>query len=72
MLYYLFSIICILFYRKSVQAKHSAWNKFVSSVRSRLTVAQVVESVRADAELTFDFLVLLLIATWVTAIFFTF
>ncbi|KAG8227135.1 hypothetical protein J437_LFUL001679, partial [Ladona fulva] len=44
------------------------WNKFVASVRSRLMVAQVVESVRANAELTFDFILLLLVAGIVAAI----
>ncbi|XP_046397947.1 uncharacterized protein LOC124164586 isoform X2 [Ischnura elegans] len=43
------------------------WNRFVSSVRARLTVAQVVESVRANAELTFDFIALLLVAGMVAA-----
>ncbi|XP_071451791.1 uncharacterized protein [Hetaerina americana] len=43
------------------------WNRFVSSVRARLTVAQVVESVRANAELTFDFTMLLLVAGMVAA-----
>lgn len=38
------------------------WSKFVASVRARLTVAQVVEQVRANAELTFDFCMLLLVA----------
>lgn len=42
--------------------KVTAWSKFVASVRARLTVAQVVEQVRANAELTFDFCMLLIVA----------
>nr|CAD7203222.1 unnamed protein product [Timema douglasi] len=49
-------------------AKNTAWNKFVTSVRARLTVAQVVEGVKANASLTFDFLVLLLVASLVSAL----
>ncbi|XP_063228871.1 uncharacterized protein LOC134534364 isoform X2 [Bacillus rossius redtenbacheri] len=46
----------------------TAWRRFVGSVRARLTVAQVVEGVKADAALTFDFLTLLLIASLVSAL----
>ena len=34
----------------------------MQSVRARLTVAQVVEGVRANATFTFDFLLLLIVA----------
>jgi len=52
-----------MYYRcKQKSSRGSAWDKFVSSVRARLTVAQVVEGVRADASLTFDFIVLLVLA----------
>lgn len=53
---------------KQKSAKPSAWDKFVLSVRSRLTVTQVVEGVRADASLTFDFLALLVTAGIVAAL----
>ncbi|KDR09916.1 uncharacterized protein LOC110838384 isoform X2 [Zootermopsis nevadensis] len=53
---------------KQKSAKLSAWDKFVLSVRARLTVAQVVEGVRADANLTFDFLVLLVLSGIVAAL----
>lgn len=52
-------------FRKRVSAKDikdGAWNRFVSSVSARLTVAQVVESIRMDALLTFDYISLLCIA----------
>jgi len=47
---------------KQKSVKQSAWDKFLTSVRARLTVAQVVEGVRADANLTFDFICLLVTA----------
>ncbi|KAJ8894754.1 hypothetical protein PR048_000061 [Dryococelus australis] len=56
------------FCRRKEQFGGSAWQKFMSSVRARLTVAQVVEGVKADATLTFDFLTLLLIASLVSAL----
>jgi hypothetical protein len=56
---YILKIIIIYYRAKQKSSKLSAWDKFVQSVRARLTVAQVVEGVRADASLTFDFLVLL-------------
>ncbi|XP_059488873.1 uncharacterized protein LOC132204399 [Neocloeon triangulifer] len=53
---------------KETPSKVTAWSKFVASVRARLTVAQVVEQVRANAELTFDFCMLLLVAGLVAAL----
>lgn len=40
------------------QEKQSNWNKFMNSVAARLNVAQIVRSVRQEATITFDFLVL--------------
>ena len=37
-------------------------NSFVQSIKSRLTVAQVVEGVRGSAVLTFDFIMFVLLA----------
>lgn len=42
--------------------KETAWNKFVGTVRARMNVAKTVEAVRADATLTFDFIVILIVA----------
>ncbi|OXA40543.1 uncharacterized protein LOC110860701 [Folsomia candida] len=43
--------------------KGSKWvEDFVASIKSRLTVAQVVQSVKANAILTFDYIVLILVA----------
>ncbi|KAI1295681.1 Uncharacterized protein HDE_05382 [Halotydeus destructor] len=50
-----------LFSFKSMQ------DKFLKSVTARLTVAQVVESVRSGAELTFDFLLYIILAAWIAA-----
>ncbi|KAL5279219.1 hypothetical protein ACFFRR_003687 [Megaselia abdita] len=40
------------------EEKQSNWNKFMNSVAARLNVAQIVRSVRQEATITFDFLVL--------------
>ncbi|KAJ9597349.1 hypothetical protein L9F63_011789, partial [Diploptera punctata] len=48
--------------------KMSAWEKFVHSMRARLIVAQVVEGVKANANLTFDFVILLLTSAFVAAL----
>lgn len=40
----------------------NAWDRFMNSMRARLNVAQIVESVKQDATITFDFLSLLIIA----------
>lgn len=55
--------------RRSTQsiAKETAWNKFIGSVRSRLTVAKIVEEVKADASITFDFVVLVIVASVLAA-----
>ncbi|XP_022161208.1 uncharacterized protein LOC111027236 isoform X2 [Myzus persicae] len=46
----------------------SSWKKFLQSVRSRLTVAQVVQGIEAGAMLTFDFVILLIISVTVAAL----
>ncbi|XP_017771192.1 PREDICTED: uncharacterized protein LOC108558704 [Nicrophorus vespilloides] len=46
----------------------TAWTRFVSSVRARLTVAQIVEVLKSEAAVTFDFICLLVIATILCAI----
>lgn len=43
--------------------KESAWNRFVGTVRARLNVAKIVEAVKSDASLTFDFIILLIVAS---------
>lgn len=42
--------------------KETSWNKFIGTVRARMNVAKIVDAVRADATLTFDFIVLLIVA----------
>lgn len=44
-----------------------AWNTFLSSVRARLNVAQIVEEVKHDASITFDFVSMLVVASILAA-----
>lgn len=43
------------------------WNTFLSSVRARLNVAQIVEEVKHDAAITFDFVSMLVVASILAA-----
>jgi uncharacterized hydrophobic protein (TIGR00271 family) len=43
--------------------KETAWNKFIGTVRARMNVAKIVDAVKADANLTFDFISLLIVAS---------
>ncbi|XP_027844257.2 uncharacterized protein LOC114124989 [Aphis gossypii] len=54
--------------KKPPNLYESSWKKFLQSVRSRLTVAQVVQGIEAGAMLTFDFLILLIISVTVAAL----
>ncbi|KAJ8894755.1 hypothetical protein PR048_000062 [Dryococelus australis] len=49
-------------------AERKAWNNFVQSIRSKLTVKQVVDGVRNGAECSFDYLTLVLTADMVAAV----
>lgn len=44
------------------ERKQTAWNKFISSVHARRNVAQIVQRVKEEATLTFDFVTLILVA----------
>lgn len=46
----------------SEQRKQTAWNKFMSSIHARWNVAQIVQRVKNDATITFDFITLILVA----------
>ncbi|XP_046683070.1 uncharacterized protein LOC124369234 isoform X2 [Homalodisca vitripennis] len=46
----------------------TAWERFIHSVRDRLMIAQVVTGVKNNAVFTFDFLVLLVIASFTAAV----
>lgn len=48
--------------RSMSERKQTAWNKFISSVHARWNVAQIVQRVRSDATLTFDFVTLIIVA----------
>lgn len=43
--------------------KETSWNKFIGTVRARMNVAKIVDAVKSDASLTFDFIVLLIVAS---------
>lgn len=47
---------------ESIANKESAWDRFISSIRARLNVAQIVEEVKKDARITFDFVCLIVVA----------
>lgn len=42
-------------------------SKFLKSVTARLTVAQIVDNVRSNGTLTFDFLCNVIFASWIAA-----
>ncbi|XP_055546990.1 uncharacterized protein LOC129731198 [Wyeomyia smithii] len=48
-------------------SKDGGWNNFLSSVRARLNVAQIVEEVKHDASITFDFVSMLVVASILAA-----
>lgn len=48
--------------------KSTTWSRFISSVRARLNVANIVHQVKADATITFDFVCLIIVAS-ITAAF---
>ncbi|XP_071118022.1 uncharacterized protein [Haliotis cracherodii] len=43
-------------------------HEFRDSIKSRLVVAQVVESVQSNARLTFDYVMLIFLASWIAAL----
>lgn len=42
-------------------------SKFLKSITARLTVAQVASSIKSNSELTFDFVIYVLMASWIAA-----
>ncbi|XP_058058489.1 uncharacterized protein LOC131209435 [Anopheles bellator] len=48
--------------------ENSKWNNFVDSIRSKLTVKQVVDGVRAGGSLSFDYLLLIVTADSLAAL----
>ncbi|XP_037038061.1 uncharacterized protein LOC119075657 [Bradysia coprophila] len=48
--------------------EYSKWNSFVDSIKSKLTVKQVVDGVRAGGALSFDYLLLILTADALAAL----
>lgn len=48
--------------RKESEERNNAWKAFVESIRSKLTVKQVVDGVRSGGDLMFDYVLLVLTA----------
>lgn len=48
--------------RSIAERKQTAWDKFVKSTNARYNVAKIVQRVREEATLTFDFVTLILVA----------
>ncbi|XP_015587341.1 uncharacterized protein LOC107264023 [Cephus cinctus] len=51
-----------------VSDDRNAWSSFVDSIRSKLTVKQVVDGVRSGGDLTFDYILLVLTADCLAAL----
>ncbi|CAK9802052.1 Uncharacterized protein MJ1221 [Anthophora quadrimaculata] len=54
--------------RKESEDRKNAWKAFVESIRSKLTVKQVVDGVRSGGDLTFDYVALVLTADCLAAL----
>ncbi|KYN00956.1 PREDICTED: uncharacterized protein LOC108775368 [Cyphomyrmex costatus] len=54
--------------RKESEDRKNAWDDFVGSIRSKLTVKQVVDGVRSGGDLTFDYVCLVLTADCLAAL----
>nr|XP_033320981.1 uncharacterized protein LOC117217466 [Megalopta genalis] len=54
--------------RKESEDRKNAWKAFVESIRSKLTVKQVVDGVRSGGDLTFDYVLLVLTADCLAAL----
>ncbi|XP_006620159.1 uncharacterized protein LOC102677017 isoform X1 [Apis dorsata] len=54
--------------RKESEERNNAWKAFVESIRSKLTVKQVVDGVRSGGDLTFDYVLLVLTADCLAAL----
>ena len=52
---------------KSIGNFKEKQSKFLKSVTARLTVAQVVDNVRSNGSLTFDFVCYIVFASWIAA-----
>ncbi|OAD61381.1 hypothetical protein WN48_01773 [Eufriesea mexicana] len=54
--------------RKESKERKDAWKAFIESIRSKLTVKQVVDGVRSGGDLTFDYVLLVLTADCLAAL----
>ncbi|XP_043288165.1 uncharacterized protein [Venturia canescens] len=54
--------------KKDAEERNNHWEAFVDSIRSKLTVKQVVDGVRSGGDLTFDYVLLVLTADCLAAL----
>ncbi|XP_043466444.1 uncharacterized protein LOC122501208 [Leptopilina heterotoma] len=54
--------------RRKTDQRRNDWDNFVSSIRSKLTVKQVVDGVQSGGDLTFDYILLVLTADCLAAL----
>ncbi|XP_012274266.1 uncharacterized protein LOC105696413 [Orussus abietinus] len=54
--------------KTEAEARRNAWASFIGSIRSKLTVKQVVDGVRSGGDLTFDYVLLVLTADCLAAL----
>lgn len=57
-----FFLILFILSFQSDDEENTKWNNFVESIKSKLTVKQVVDGVRSGGSLTFDYLLLIVTA----------
>ncbi|KAK0096549.1 hypothetical protein PV326_005170 [Microctonus aethiopoides] len=58
----------VAFGKKDAEDQNNSWEAFVDSIRSKLTVKQVVDGVRSGGDLTFDYIALVLTADCLAAL----
>lgn len=61
-MYYIHLCAVVLLCICSDDDEYSKWNNFVDSIKSKLTVKQVVDGVRNGGALSFDYLLLIVTA----------
>lgn len=59
-IYFYYNFMYLFIY--SDDEEYSKWNSFVETIKSKLTVKQVVDGVRAGGALSFDYLLLIVTA----------
>jgi len=57
-----------MLHQKADEGQEELSNEFIQSVKSRLTVAQVINNVRSGSQLTFDYIMLVLMASVIAGV----